>query len=445
MKTIPLVDLIIPERQRKDYKPEHIKKLAQSILSKGLMHAPLISRKDDKFTLVAGGCRVRAMTQLHTDGHQFTYDNSPLSQDHIPYSEISDLSPGDLAEAELEENILRMELTWLERQDALILIHKLRQSQNPGQSVLATANELAEQTGKSVNAENIALHYALRIAEHRNDPRVLDSKSPKEAYRKIIDKETAEFQAELHKRGIVKSDHQVLEGNCLELMKTLPQGTFDLILTDPPYGIAADDMKKGSGHHYDDSVENALKICKAIISQGFHLLKPRGNLFLFCDIEHFLTLREFAKDQAYTVWRTPIIWTKGQEGSAPWGRLGFQRTYEVLLYLTKGEKGLKGGGPDVKDYRRTARNARKHAAEKPVALLQHLISLSCDPGDVILDPTCGSGPIFDAATLSKCRAVGIELDATYYSSAVARLVTGPQIEIEDEIDDDEVVEEELLA
>jgi DNA modification methylase len=443
MKTVPLTDLVISDRQRRDYSPAHIKQLKQSILSKGLMHAPLISRKDNKFTLIAGGCRVMSMKELHFDGHQFTYDGLPVPHDHVPYSEISDLTPADLAEAELEENLIRSNLSWEETNDAKLLIHRLRLSQDPSQTLTATAKEIAIQSGKSEQAEKINLVRGMKVAEYRNDPRVKDSKSLSEAYKKILDLETAEWQAELVKRGMaIQTSHSVLQGDCREVMKTLPAGTFDLICCDPPYGIKADDMKKGSGHYYDDSADHALDVCKAIISLGFGLLKPRGNLFMFCDLEHFIALREWGKQHGYSAWRTPVLWRKGQEGLAPWGRLGFQRTYESILYLTKGEKGLKGGGADIKDFKRTSRSSRVHAAEKPVALLQHLISLSCDPGDSILDPTCGSGPILDAATLSKCRATGIELDPSYHSFALARLARGPQ---EEEGDDETEAEAEIEA
>jgi site-specific DNA-methyltransferase (adenine-specific) len=164
-----------------------------------------------------------------------------------------------------------------------------------------------------------------------------------------------------------------------------------------------------------------LDICRFIIREGFRLLKPRGHLFLFCDIEHFLTLRDYGAQQAYTPWRTPVIWRKGDEGQAPWGREGFTRTYEICLFLTKGAKALKGGGADIKDVKRPARNERAHAAEKPVALLSHLLSLSCDPGDTVLDPTCGSGPLLDAATEAKLKAICIEKDPDYHNFAAARL------------------------
>jgi DNA modification methylase len=88
----------------------------------------------------------------------------------------------------------------------------------------------------------------------------------------------------------------------------------------------------------------------------------------------------------------------------------------------KGQKELyHPGGADVIEAGRVKRGDRTHAAEKPIALLRHLLHLATIPGDLVLDPCCGSGSIFEAATLQKCRAIGIELDETYYTKAAARI------------------------
>jgi DNA modification methylase len=62
-----------------------------------------------------------------------------------------------------------------------------------------------------------------------------------------------------------------------------------------------------------------------------------------------------------------------------------------------------------------------HAAQKPVALYRELLSRSCLPGQLVLDPFCGSGPIFPAAHELKVRATGIELDQGSYGIAVKRV------------------------
>jgi len=62
-----------------------------------------------------------------------------------------------------------------------------------------------------------------------------------------------------------------------------------------------------------------------------------------------------------------------------------------------------------------------HAAQKPVALYEDLLRRSCRPGDSVLDPFMGSGPIFAAAHPLKISATGIEMDTASFGIAVKRI------------------------
>ena len=431
MQVISLDQIKIEDRQRKEFPPKHINDLKTSILSKGLLHPVVLVRRESGFHLVAGECRTRAITELHTDGQAFNHNGSRVPAGQIPYTLLGDLSPADIAEAELEENLVRANLTWIEQAEARNLIHEMRKLKAENPSVLSTAREIAELTGKSPAAENENLVKSIAVAPHLSNPKVRAAKSLSEAHRIVLDDQTSKLRSTLHSLGMVKTEHTLIKGDCREEMKKIQSATIDLILADPPYGMNADTMKKSAHHHYDDSPETGLDIQKFIISEGFRVLKPRGLVLMFTDIDHFVTIREWAKQHAFSAWRTPLIWKKGDEGFAPWGREGFARTYEIAIFLSKGQKGLKGGGPDIKEFKRPSRADRAHAAEKPIALLEHLLSISTDPGDIVLDPTCGSGPIFPAATRAGVRAIGIELDEDYHAKAAARLAN-PEAEQEDE-------------
>jgi site-specific DNA-methyltransferase (adenine-specific) len=249
------------------------------------------------------------------------------------------------------------------------------------------------------------------------------AKSAAEAYRVIIDEVETQFKRKLAEQNILANmPHKLIKGDLFDEIERLPTNTVDVIFCDPPYGIEADKMKRTVKHHYTDSMEYAIACCKHIISAGFTLCKPRALMFMFCDIRHFVTLTTYCKQQGWVPWDTPIIWSKGVGGHAPWGRAGFMRTYETILFATKGQKELYNpGGPDVIEINRVRRNERIHAAEKPIELLRHLLHLSTIIGDVVLDPCCGSGSIFEAATLQRVRAIGIEADDMYYAKAAARI------------------------
>src|SRR5690349_6281427 len=103
MRLAKLSEIIIPPRQRQSKPPQHITDLKASIISKGLPHPPVLSEVDGKLSLIVGECRLTAMRELHEDGHPFSHDRSIIPPGQIPYNLIGDLTPADLAEAELEE------------------------------------------------------------------------------------------------------------------------------------------------------------------------------------------------------------------------------------------------------------------------------------------------------------------------------------------------------
>ena len=416
----PIEEINIPPRQRSERPPGHIRDLKKSILSKGLLQPIVITESGD---LVCGESRLIAIEELYKEGGKYKHNGEDVEGFHIPASYIHELSPADLAEAELEENLIRASLTWLEEQDAIALIHKLRVSQNPAHTQADTARELIEKTGNTLQVQQNKLTQAIVISENRDNPRVRAAKSPREAYMAVLDQQASAFKAKLMTTGVIKTNHQLIHGDCSLEMPKLEAGSVDLILSDPPYGIDVHKMKKQEKHFYDDSPELAIDIYTHIFREGFRLLKSRGLVFLFCDIEHFTRLRELSKQFAFTPWRTPVIWHKGQDGFAPWGREGFIRTYESILILSKGEKGLcaPGGSDVIKDITRTKRSERVHAAEKPVELFNYLLDRGAVAGDTILDPCMGSGPILEAASRMRMRCIGIEKDESYYAEACARL------------------------
>jgi DNA modification methylase len=170
----------------------------------------------------------------------------------------------------------------------------------------------------------------------------------------------------------------------------------------------------------------ARAIAQSVILDGFRVAKPMANLWMFTDIDMFFTLREMCGRAGWVPFRTPVIWRKSaSEGMAPWQSKGPRRTYELLLYATKGQRGLISSPVDVLDYSRVSRAERTHGAEKPVELLSQLIECSTLPGDFVLDPCCGSGSTLVAARNTKRTGLGIEVDPQTYNTAMSNLFKEP--------------------
>jgi DNA modification methylase len=207
------------------------------------------------------------------------------------------------------------------------------------------------------------------------------------------------------------------------ILPTLDAELFDAIIADLPYGIGADSggfrQRTVEHHNYQDDPDHAKALMQTVIAEGFRVSKLRSNLFIFGDVDLFPFFKTAAASMGWKPWRTPIVWQKSEsEGLAPWGREGFRRTYELIFWATKGQRGLLLSPTDVLTFKRVARAERRYGPEKPVELLERLIECSTMPGDYILDPCVGAGSTLAAARHLKRKALGIELDSGAHALAV---------------------------
>lgn len=407
MQTLPLTTITIQTRQRKHFDKHKIEELAESIATKGLLHPIVLTRNH---ILVAGERRFRAITLLSQTNRTFTHDSQPIPLNHIPFTYITDTDIIRLREIELEENIIREDLTWQERVTAIEELHSLRSAQHPKHTVADTAREIAKDT--PVMTAHHRVSRALILADQLDNPDVANAKNEKTAYKIATRAIHAQLERELRKRAIAApSNHTLLHGDALILMRDLQPQQFDCILVDPPYGIDLHEAGKVADleHHYDDSPENALEIAKNILVRGLTLCKPDAHLYMFCDIERFFELRNIAEDIGWIPFRTPLIWAKsGASGHTPFGLKGFRRTYEAIMFAYIGTKPFNQTYNDVLNVSEV--RGKVVAAQKPVELYEQLLARSCIGNMRVLDPCCGCGTIFHAARKLGVAVTGIELN-----------------------------------
>ena len=426
MQLISISAITIPsDRQRKEGKDsKSLQDFKADLLKIGLMHPILLT---DSHQLVAGERRLLAITELHQDGFQIRHNGDLVPPGMIPFTRFVEADDIALLEAEFSENFWRLNLTWQEETEARVRIHNLRNKIDPSNTQTQTAVAILEKkdqpiTPAAINSERKVLSQMLTVQAHMANPNVAKAPSLSKAYKAVLESEEVRLGRELARLDLPKSNHTLLEGDFITLASTLQKGSFDLIFSDPPYGINAHQNAAAAEHRYDDSPEAALKLYKFIIQLGFDLLKPQGAVILFCDIDHFKELRTFAEQHAFSTWRTPLVWYKGTEGHAPWGHDGFKRCFELMLYMVKGQRPLAAmGGPDVINLPRNTTDAKVHGAEKPPELLRYLLQKTCRPLDRVLDPCCGSGSIFLAAKGMNLHVTGCEKSPEYHGRAALRL------------------------
>ena len=439
--SIAAVDIVIePGRQRKIFDDTAIIDLAASITKNGLIHPVVIRQCDGEHLLVAGERRLKALDYIWNFGDKVNCGEYTFDEGQVPCLFLGEIDPVDAYEIELEENIRRENISWQDKAQATARLLALRNTQAQAQNLeevdhVDLAREItgvAESTPSSeIHRTTEALREDLILARSLGDADVAKASTRSDALKVIKRKEEAQRHIELSRTvGAIftSSLHTLLRGDCLSILPTLPEASFDVILSDPPYGIDAQDFNNSGGlagggsdgsHFYDDSYPSWQALVTPLARESFRLAKPQAHLYLFCDIDRFHELRSCVAAAGWTTFRTPLIWHNPGGMRAPWPSEGPQRKYQVILYANKGKRPVTQLRGDILNYPNDPNQG--HPAQKPVALLADLLRRSALPGDSVLDPFAGSGSIFPAAHGCKVKATGVELDEAAAGIAAKRL------------------------
>lgn len=424
--------LIAPDRQRKEIDPARVMELSESIEKNQLFHCPAFREECGNLYLVAGETRMRAVQTIWELGGQYSYNSTPIPEGYIPFVLLGELDELAREEAELEENIRRTNLSWQDEADAHKRLHDLRTKQKAKTGIKHTVADTAEEIhGRRDGYYQDSVRKEIIVAKHLDNPEVAKAKSVDEAYKLLVKHEERMKNIELAKvvgASFTADKHRLFNEKCTDWMKNAilnPSERFDVILTDPPYGIGADTFGDAGGklsgiqHHYDDSPEAWRALMGPWSELSYALAKEQAHAYVFCDLDMFHELKGFMEKAGWYVFRTPIISHKINSGRVPLPDRGPRRCYEILLYAIKGDKPVTHIYPDV--ISTNADEQLGHGAQKPVALYQNLLQRSVRPGDRVLDTFAGTGTIFPAAHTLHCDATGIELDAGSYAIGLKRL------------------------
>ena len=430
-----------PNRQRKTFTLDSIIELGASIgeSAYGLLHPIVLERGEGgKFFLLVGERRLRATKQRAELGETIRFRGEPVPLGKIPAIDLAQLDAVDAFEAELVENTHRVDLTIVEKAQATAQLMELRTLQaqrdgRPAPSVADIAREIYD-IPKDRSKEPLgSLHTAVRdqliIAKHASDPDVRNATSVKEAVKIVKKKAEAAENAALAASVGASYSTAWLSLENLDSMawaKRAESGQFDVILTDPPYGMGADTFGDSGAanpaigaHGYEDSYERWLELMETFCPQSFRLAAPDAHAYVFCDFDRFSELREMMSEAGWKVFRTPIIWHNPDGFRAPWPEKGPQRKYELVLFAVKGEKRVNAVKGDLLSYKKDA--ATGHPAQKPVGLLSDLLSRSYRPDSHVWDPFAGSAASAEAAHEYRIKWTGQELDATHYGTGLKRI------------------------
>jgi len=430
----PLASIkISPKRQRKEFKEAEIQELKTSIeeTGHGLLHPIVVRCNDGELWLVAGERRLRAISDIYALGGTFWHNDDEVPEGMVPYTLLGDLSPADAWQAELEENIRRVDLTWPERAAATSEWMEMRSEQaaergQPAPTVRQIADEvkadLATPQGRIETTRK-----ELIVSRFLHDPDVKAASTVNEAFKVIKKKEEQKQNSALALavgKTFSSAKHTLLNESAWEFLDRTAIDTFDIILSDPPYGMGADEFgdsgSEGTAiHAYDDSYPNWVAIMNWFIPLTFTRSKENAAMYLFCDIDRFHELKMRAAQAGWAVFRTPLIWHNTDGFRAPWPERGPQRKYECILYAVKGTRKVTKIAGDVLTYGRD--QSLGHPAQKPVDLLIDLLRRVAKPGEHVFDGFAGSGATIEAANELMLTCTATEIDVASYGIAAKRL------------------------
>lgn len=225
---------------------------------------------------------------------------------------------------------------------------------------------------------------------------------------------------------------KLINGDCLEEMKSIPDGSIDMILTDPPYGTTA--------CKWDSIIP-----LEPMWEQLKRVIKPNGAIVLF-GAEPFSSLMRCSNLKQYKydwVWekskptghlnakKQPLrqtelisVFYKKQciylpQGTSPTNKMVSRTRGNIYGACSKTTKQTVTGYP--RNIIKLASTDGVHPTQKPVPLMEYLIKTYTNEGETVLDFTMGSGTTGVACVNLKREFIGIELDESYFNIAKERI------------------------
>jgi adenine-specific DNA-methyltransferase len=205
-------------------------------------------------------------------------------------------------------------------------------------------------------------------------------------------------------------NNTVLQGDCIEVMRSLPANSIDFILTDPPYLVRYHDRENRSIQN--DSNADWLK---PAFTESYRVLKQDRFMVSFYGWTRV--------DKFFDAWRSAgfrivghLVFRKQYTSKARF----LQYQHEQAYLLAKGNPALPEQ-PIIDVIDMPYSGNKLHPTQKSIPALKPLIDSFTKSGDLVFDPFCGSGSTLLAAKILKRRYLGIELDANYHAAATKRL------------------------
>lgn len=407
MIEIKISEIKIKPRLRKEYK--NIDSLAESINRMGQLVPIIVNERNE---LLAGGRRLKAFELLNKE----TVKAVVMKADEIE-SRIY----------EIIENLEREDFNWQEKVFATKELHEMYLAKF---GVNWSERKTAEQSGISKTTINDDINLAECLVEN---PDVFEGCQTKQQALKALKKfRIDEAMTEMMLRSkqtsyFARVKNMLFHGDCLTLIDRIKDNSVNSVISDPIFGIEVfenrfENKELPKAHYknkFDDSADTFLKTMTTLIKKLDRVLKKDASFALFCAFEWIPFLQKQFAEIGFDVDKLPLIWNRGAN-TARTNRPEkyFNRCYDFIVYGTRGNFCIvRQGLANIINIPSIPSSERFHPTQKPVELMEELLTRLCISGHIVLDPMAGSGATLVACLNKSMFPIGFELEKIYYDVA----------------------------
>ncbi|MCR5678758.1 MAG: site-specific DNA-methyltransferase [Prevotella sp.] len=230
---------------------------------------------------------------------------------------------------------------------------------------------------------------------------------------------------------------QIIQGDCIEELKSIKDSSIDLVVADPPYNVGKD---YGNGSD-KQQFEDYLSFSRKWLRECHRVLKPQGTIYVFIGFRYISYLYQILEKDLNMNFVNWISWhyTQGVGKTK-----GFSPRHDDILMFSKTEKytfnldsvripqkfyrkinNMRGANPgdvwEVSHIHYCQKNRQPHPTQKPEALIERMVLASSNENDTVLDPFSGSGTTLRVCQQLNRNAIGIELNGEYIEGIKERL------------------------
>lgn len=221
-------------------------------------------------------------------------------------------------------------------------------------------------------------------------------------------------------------DYWLMQGDCLERMKEIPDGSVDLCVSDIPYKLTGGgkgdgvNSKRPKGILQDNTQLMKVPKFKDWLPELYRVMKDGTHVYLMCN---FLNLNQLMNDVQEVGFKmiNLLVWEKNNCTPSQF----YMKNCEYTLLIRKGKSKYInniGASKTVHKFDNLIGN-KVHPTEKPIELMQFYVENSSNESDVVLDMFMGSGTTGVACANTGRKFIGIEQDEKYFSIASERITT----------------------